>query len=126
MPRGLKKASATSYGQPRGNPRGDQAVATSAAAEIARIRQKMRRSVDKRFAVLEAIADGEPVHKVKLGEGADTVEATVSASPADRIKALDTLLRYGVGTAPASVDVTSGGEPISPQTWVFGAKPVDF
>lgn len=61
------------------------------------IREALRGSFDRRIAILEQIADGDAVVKVKDAFGKET-GTTVSASPADRLKAIDTLARYGLGT----------------------------
>lgn len=83
------------------------------------IRELCRGAFGARVRVLETIADGEPVQRIevplgvvlrsaqcpKCGEGlkaedADalllTVEGRASASPGDRIKAVDTLGKYGL------------------------------
>jgi hypothetical protein len=61
------------------------------------VRERCRRGFDRRIPVLEAIADGEPVQKMRLPDG-EELEAVVSASPADRIRAMDVLGRYGLAT----------------------------
>jgi hypothetical protein len=53
---------------------------------------------EQRIPALIAIADGEAIQKIQI-KGADgQVEATVSATPKDRITAIDVLGKYGLGT----------------------------
>lgn len=85
------------------------------------LRDRLRGSFAARVKVLEEIADGEPVQKMRVSlamvkkhlhcascgaepayveEDGRDVEITVraSASPADRIRAIDTTGKYGLGT----------------------------
>jgi len=62
------------------------------------IRQMLRESLINRLDVLEAIADGRAVRRVKVGEDGAEVETWVSPEPGDRIRALDLLAKYGLGT----------------------------
>jgi len=77
------------------------------------LRELARESFAERLWVLEQIADGEPIVKVLRGKKQE--EVLISASPADRIKAVSELGRFGLGAA-AEVDVTSGGERLQPKT----------
>lgn len=61
------------------------------------LRERLRGSFEERVKVLEAIADGEVVQRLRLGTGEES-EALTSASPADRIKAIDVMGKYGIGT----------------------------
>jgi hypothetical protein len=59
------------------------------------IRERCRGSFDQRIPTLEQIADGEPIQKMRMADGEKT-EITISASPSDRIKAIDALGKYGL------------------------------
>lgn len=61
------------------------------------IREQLRGSFADRVAVLEKIADGEAVAKMKAPDGKET-EIQVSADIGDRLKAIDMLAKYGLGT----------------------------
>ncbi len=61
------------------------------------IRSLFRDSFANRLWVLEDVADGEPMVRVRDALGNET-GATRSASPGDRIKAVDVLGKYGLGT----------------------------
>jgi len=86
------------------------------------LRERLRGSFADRVPVIEAIADGKPVQKVKLalahilphvkcpacgakglqaatrGKNVLQIEVTMSATPGDRLRALDLAGKYGVGT----------------------------
>lgn len=83
-------------------------IAGNASAEIARIREKMRRSVNKRVRTLETIADGTARVTRPFGKDADMIECAPDFG--ERIRAVETMLRYGVGPPEQSVDVTSAGQ----------------
>lgn len=71
------------------------------------LREALRESFEKRIPVLEQIADGVAVVKVKVKgpDGEKESEALMSASPSDRIRAVDLMGKYGVGTVhEVSVD----------------------
>lgn len=61
------------------------------------IREQLRGSFADRIAILEAIASGEAVEKVRFPDGTES-EVMKSASVSDRLKALDLLAKYGLGT----------------------------
>jgi hypothetical protein len=58
------------------------------------IREKLRGSFDKRVKVLEQIADGK-----------------LAASVADRLKAIDLLAKYGLGTTVTETDTEGNDAP---------------
>jgi microsomal dipeptidase-like Zn-dependent dipeptidase len=59
------------------------------------IREYCRGSFAQRVPILEAIADGEVMERILI-DGADKeIEATRSAKVTDRIKAIETLAKYG-------------------------------
>ena len=58
------------------------------------IRLTCRESFAARVKILEDIADGEPIVKI-MGPDGRTELGKISASPSDRIKAIDTLGKYG-------------------------------
>lgn len=60
------------------------------------LRDQLRGSFAQRIGTLEKIADGEVVAKVKV-ENSET-EMLVSADVSDRLKAIDMLGKYGLGT----------------------------
>ena len=86
------------------------------------LREALRGSFEERMAVLESIVDGEPVQEISVplamilkhahcpncGEALKADEAAslfvvnvkgkVSARPGDRIKSLDLMAKYGLGT----------------------------
>lgn len=73
------------------------------------IRERCRGSFEARIGILEQIADGEPIVKTAIpsvdGKGKLTLlEATVSASPNDRLKAIDLLGKYG-GIEKVSIEI---------------------
>lgn len=108
----------------RGNPGNAGGPGRPASA----LRQELRGSFAERKHVLEDIVDGEAIQRMKVplalllphvecpncGEigvvakerSAELVqiEARVSASPADRIKALDLMAKYGLGAARLTED----------------------
>jgi hypothetical protein len=59
------------------------------------IRERCRGSFEQRIPTLEQIADGEPIQKMRLPDG-EEIDALISASPGDRIKAIDALGKYGM------------------------------
>lgn len=61
------------------------------------IRERLRGSFEARIAVLESIADGEAVERVRLPSGEES-EMQKSAAVPDRLKAIDLLAKYGLGT----------------------------
>jgi hypothetical protein len=80
------------------------------------IRNRLRGALDQRVPVLEEIADG--VVTIKLAqkcehcgkeptEGAPTVEEVLrqAANPADRLKAIDMMAKYGFGSGMPSDEV---------------------
>lgn len=87
------------------------------------IRAALRLAFDERITVLSAIADGQPVVKVKLGD--DTTESWVSATPADRLKALDLMAKYGLGTQ-VEESVDGDGQPLRRQVLVVNGVAVEF
>lgn len=72
------------------------------------IREKLRGSFAKRIKILEQIADGTAIVNVKLPDGSES-KTLVSAPIADRIKALDMLAKYGLGTTITETD-TEGND----------------
>ena len=64
------------------------------------VRARLRESFEKRIPLLEQIADGEVMVKVRVREGVES-ESLMSAAPGDRIRALDLLAKYGLGAAHA-------------------------
>jgi hypothetical protein len=60
------------------------------------LRDQLRGSFASRIATLEQIADGEVVAKMKVAE--KETEMMVSADVSDRLKAIDMLGKYGLGT----------------------------
>jgi len=67
------------------------------------VREAMREALSSRVVVLEDIADGRAIRRVKVGKTGEEVEAWVSPEPGDRIRALDVLAKYSIGVA---TDVT--------------------
>lgn len=61
------------------------------------LRDQLRGSFADRVAVLEKIADGEAIAKMRGMDGKET-EIQVSADVSDRLKAIDMLAKYGLGT----------------------------
>lgn len=60
------------------------------------LRERLRGSFAERVATLEQIADGAAVQKVKIdGKETDTL---ISADVPDRLKAIDMMAKYGLGT----------------------------
>lgn len=83
------------------------------------IRALLRGSFRERVAILEQIADGAAVCTVKAPDGSET-QTMVSASPADRLKAIDMLGKYGLGTTQ---EVTGkDGVPLLPEQRVSRLK----
>jgi hypothetical protein len=76
-----------------------------------KIREMLRGSFEKRVKVLEAIADGEVAYRLrKDGEqpsAADLVKMIPSV--ADRLKAMDLIAKYGLGTTSTQTD-TEGND----------------
>lgn len=90
-----------------GKGRGPKKGAPNAGRPRSDVRDAMRLALTDRIHVLTAIADGELVHKMKIGEG-EEVAGLCSASPGDRIRALEVLAKYGVGTSD-ELTGTAGG-----------------
>jgi hypothetical protein len=61
------------------------------------LRQRLAVSLEKRIPILEQIADGEAIVRMRTPEGEES-ETLVSAAIGDRLKAIDTMGRYGPGT----------------------------
>ena len=61
------------------------------------LRERLRGSFADRVATLEQIADGSAIQKVKLPNGQET-DTLISADVPDRLKALDLMAKYGLGT----------------------------
>lgn len=72
------------------------------------LREKLRGSFKRRVKILEEIADGDAVQIVKDAQGHET-DMRVSAPIADRLKALDLLAKYGLGTTITETD-TEGND----------------
>ncbi len=108
MPR---HANATSYGAIKGNaPNAGRVVSNPEGANG---------TFRKRMAFLSQRAAESNRWLRILDEASD-------ASDADFIRAAREVWDRTHGKPAQAVDVTSGGEPIAPQTWVFGGKPVEF
>ena len=60
------------------------------------IRELLRARYAERVGILEQIADGQAIQKVKI-DGIET-DTLISADVGDRLKALDQMARYGIGT----------------------------
>ena len=88
------------------------------------IREHLRGSFAERVKVLESIADGEPIVRVRLPDGSES-ESRISASPADRIRAIDMLAKYGLGTQ-VEVPVDKDGEEVEAQVIIIGGRTVRF
>lgn len=88
------------------------------------LRELLRGSFAERLAVLEAIADGQPVVRVRLPDGTET-ETLVSASPADRLRALDLMAKYGLGTQ-MGLPVNGAGEETPTQVIIMGGREIRF
>jgi hypothetical protein len=75
------------------------------------IRATLRQSFEERVKVLEAIADGEVAYKLRSdGEKMSAADLTkVIPSVADRLKAMDLLAKYGLGTTSTQTD-TEGND----------------
>jgi hypothetical protein len=71
-----------------------------------KIREKLRGSFQKRIRILEQFADGIVIYTLRDGEKPDT-DAILKLAPsvADRLKALDMMAKYGVGTTSTMTDV---------------------
>jgi hypothetical protein len=67
------------------------------------LREAMRTALSARLGVLQDIADGRAIRRVKVGAEGEETELWVSPDPGDRIRALDVLAKYGLG---AATDVT--------------------
>lgn len=87
------------------------------------VRQRFREAAARRLKVLTDIADGTA--RVMRPFGKDAALLEVQPDFADQNRAMETLLKYGV-PAQKETDVTSGGDPLPAQVWVFGSKPVEF
>lgn len=76
-----------------------------------KIREKLRGSFLKRIKILEQFADGEIVYKIRAeGEKPDmAVLLKLAPTPSDRIRALDLMAKYGVGTTNTMTD-TEGND----------------
>lgn len=60
------------------------------------LRERLRGSFADRVSTLEQIADGSAIQRMKIG---DTVTDTlISADVPDRLKAIDLMAKYGLGT----------------------------
>lgn len=81
--------------------RGPKPGAPNAGRPPSLLRELAREAFGNRLWVLEQIADGKPM--VRVGK------KVLPASPSDRIRAVETLGRFGLG---AAVDVTSGDKPL--------------
>lgn len=88
------------------------------------IREIMRLALVDQIPVLVDIARGDPVVKIKSADGQDT-GTTVSATPGDRIRAIETLARYGLGTQ-VEVPTDGDGNALAPQVIVIGGREVRF
>lgn len=87
------------------------------------LRDLMQHALHTRLHVLTSIADGDPVEKVKLGKGDKAVEATVSATPGDRVRALDLLAKYGLGPPAQEIALSGSGDKPITVRFVHEAKP---
>lgn len=72
------------------------------------IREYCRGSFAQRVPILEAIADGEVMEKMQLEGSDDEIEVIRSAKVTDRIKAIDTLAKYG---GVDKIALTAGEQP---------------
>jgi hypothetical protein len=126
--------------------RGPKKGAPNAGRPPSALREAMRGSLDQRLKVAEQIADGWPVKRVdvpllvvlryahcpkcgdalKANAGTDAAdmvliqfEAMESASPADRIRAIELLAKYGLGTTITPTD-TQGEDLPAVQEWRVG------
>ena len=106
MPR---RANATSYGGKLGNPQGRGPKPGMGGANPATLRLKMRNALARQIDTLESIANGTLTTTVVVRVGEARYPVEVGPAINERRAAIDTLAKYGVGTADA-VDVTSGGE----------------
>ena len=61
------------------------------------LRDQLRGSFADRVAILEKVADGQVVAKMRGADGKETT-IEVSADVSDRLKAIDMLAKYGLGT----------------------------
>lgn len=61
------------------------------------IREQLRGDFDRRRRILREIADGKAMVRVRDAEGKET-ESLVSAAPRDRLRAIDIMGKYGIGT----------------------------
>ncbi len=96
-----------SPGEDRRRGRGPRPGAPNAGRPRRALRQLALQSFADQIPTLLSIAAGEPVVRVRKGK--KETEITVSAAPGDRIRAIDVLGKYGLGTA---MDVTSGDKPL--------------
>lgn len=105
MPR---RATSTSFGAPRGNPRGDPIKAGAVGTEVEMIRARTRRAFGKRILNLEQIADGSITTPTVTKAGVVDLPPSFS----ERVNAIKALGSFGLPTQQA-VDVTSGGQPLT-------------
>lgn len=61
------------------------------------LREQLRGSFAERIKTLESFADGTAVQKLKSPDGTE-LQTEISADISDRIKAIDMLAKYGLGT----------------------------
>jgi hypothetical protein len=66
------------------------------------------KSFTDRIPTLEKIADGEVVNRMKIGD--EETEVLISAPAADRIRALDTLAKVGLGDDTGARIMAAQGE----------------
>ncbi len=122
MPR---RATATSFGATRGiDPvkaaKRVSAKAIAAGCDVRMVRQRMREAASRQLGVLEAIADGSLKSQFATLAGPCEVEPTA----AERIRAIDTLAKYGIGTQH---ELTGDPDrPLTLQVAVIGGKKVTF
>lgn len=84
----------------------------------------MRLALEDQIRVLVDIASGEPVVRQRLPNGVES-ETLVSASPGDRIRAIETLAKYGLGTQ-IGVPVNGDGEEVPAQVIMIGSREIRF
>jgi hypothetical protein len=85
--------------------RGPKKGAANAGRPASAVRDAARLAFAERLHVLKAIADGEPVHKVEIPGKEGVTVMKVSASPGDRIRALEVLAKIGL---PAQIESADG------------------
>jgi hypothetical protein len=106
-------------GGKQGPGRGPQKGAPNAGRPPSALRAQMRGALAERMAVALDIADGKPVQRLKLPTGEET-EAHISASPADRLRALEFLAKYGLGSTITATDTEGNDAPTPVQVWRIG------